>query len=96
MTKKYHSKKSLLCQLTLATTSILLLHSQTVFAEEQQDLDASVSQVNPVAAVEATATDDNSQAAASSQALQKQKLKQKKKYQPLQKAQRVQHRPIYH
>ncbi|CRV35013.1 hypothetical protein [Streptococcus equi] len=93
MTKKYHSKKSLLCQLTLATTSILLLHSQTVFAEEQQDLDASVSQVNPVAAVEATATDDNSQAA---RRLQKQKLKQKKKYQPLQKAQRVQHRPIYH
>ncbi|GMX69071.1 hypothetical protein [Streptococcus equi] len=93
MTKKYHSKKSLLCQLTLATTSILLLHSQTVFAEEQQDLDASVSQVNPVAAVEATATDDNSQAA---RRLQKQKLKQKKKYQPLQKAQRAQHRPIYH
>ncbi|HEL0691191.1 TPA: S8 family serine peptidase [Streptococcus equi subsp. zooepidemicus] len=78
MTKKYHSKKSLLCQLTLATTSILLLHSQTVFAEEQQGSDASVSQASPVVAVEATATGDNSQAAASNQAASEIEAKEEK------------------
>lgn len=55
-----------------------MLHSQSVFAEEQQGSDAFVSQASPVVAAEATATGDDSQAAASNQAASETETKTEK------------------